>query len=34
MVWFLRRVPYIWLFFTTVIIAAVLHSIYKSGGFN
>ncbi len=32
--WFLKRVPYIWLFLTTVIIAAVLHSIYKSGGFN
>jgi hypothetical protein len=34
MAWFLKRVPYIWLFLTTVIIAAVPHSIYKSGGFN
>jgi hypothetical protein len=32
--WFLQRVPLIWLFLTVVIIAAVLHSVYKSGGFN
>jgi hypothetical protein len=32
--WFLQRVPLIWLFLTAAIIAAVLHSIYKSGGFN
>jgi hypothetical protein len=34
MAWFLKSVPYIWLFFTTVIIVGVLHSIYKSGSFN
>jgi hypothetical protein len=32
--WFLKRVPYIWLLLTLVVIAAVLHSIYESGGFN
>jgi hypothetical protein len=32
--WFLERVPLIWLLLTVVTIAAVLHSIYKSGGFN
>jgi len=32
--WFLKQVPLIWLFLTAAIIAAVLHSIYKSGGFN
>ncbi|MGA8221875.1 MAG: hypothetical protein WB780_09510 [Candidatus Acidiferrales bacterium] len=34
MYWFLKRVPLIWLFFTAVIIAAVLYSIYQSGGMN
>jgi len=32
--WFLQRVPIIWLFLTLVIIAAVLHSTYQSGGFQ
>jgi hypothetical protein len=32
--WFLHRVPLMWLFLTAAIIAAVLHSIYKSGGFH
>jgi hypothetical protein len=32
--WFLQRVPIIWLVLTLVIIAAVLHSIYESGGFH
>jgi hypothetical protein len=31
--WFLKRVPVIWMFLTVVIIAAVLHSVYESGGF-
>jgi hypothetical protein len=34
LIWFLQRVPIIWLFLTLVIIAAVLHSIYQSGGFQ
>ena len=34
MQWFLRQVPRLWLFFTVVIIAAVLHSIYQSSGMN
>jgi hypothetical protein len=32
--WFLQRVAVVWLFLTLVIIAAVLHSIYISGGFR
>jgi hypothetical protein len=32
--WFLKRVFLIWLFWTAVIIAAVLQMIHKSGGFN
>jgi len=32
--WFLDRVLIIWLFLTLVIISAVLHSIYQSGGFH
>jgi hypothetical protein len=32
--WFVRQVPLLWLFFTTVIIAAVLYSIYQSRGMN
>jgi len=32
--WFLHRVPLVWLFLTAAIIAAVLHSIYKSGGLH
>jgi len=32
--WFLQHVSIIWLFLTLVIIAAVLHSIYQSGGFQ
>jgi hypothetical protein len=31
--WFLKRVPAIWMFLTAVLIAAVLHSVYESGGF-
>jgi hypothetical protein len=34
MQWFLRQVPRLWLFFTVVIIAAVLYSIYQSKGMN
>jgi hypothetical protein len=32
--WFLKRLPFVWLILTLVIIAAVLHSVYESGGFN
>ena len=32
--WFLRQVPLLWLLFTVVIIAAVVYSIYQSGGMN
>jgi hypothetical protein len=32
--WFLRQVPLLWLFFSVVIIAAVLYSIYQSRGMN
>ena len=34
MYWFLKQVPLVWLFLTVVIIAAVLYSIYRSGGMN
>jgi hypothetical protein len=34
MAWFLRYVPLAWLSLSFVIIAAVLHSIYVSGGFH
>jgi len=34
MAWFLKRVPLIWLLLTSIIIAAVLYSAYKSGGLN
>jgi hypothetical protein len=34
MPWFLRYVSLAWLSLTLIIIAAVLHSIYESGGFN
>jgi hypothetical protein len=32
--WFLKRVFVVWLLLTLVIIAAVLHMIHTSGGFN
>ena len=34
MSWFLQRVVIVWLVLTLIIIAAVLHSIHQSGGFN
>jgi hypothetical protein len=34
MAWFVKQIPAVWLFFTVVIIAAVLYSIYQSKGMN
>jgi hypothetical protein len=34
MPWFLKQLPLVWLFFTAVIIAAVLYSIYQAQGMN
>ena len=34
MQWFFRQVPRLWLFFTVVIIVAVLYSIYQAKGMN
>jgi hypothetical protein len=32
--WFFRQVPLLWLFFTAVIIAAVLYSIFQAREMN
>jgi len=32
--WFLKRVGLVWLVLTAIMVAAVLHSIHASGGFN
>ena len=32
--WFLKRAALVWLILTTIVIAAVLHSIFHSGGFR
>jgi len=32
--WFLKRIGLIWLILTSAMIAAVLHSIFQSGGFR
>lgn len=32
--WFLKRVGLVWLVLTAIVVAAVLHSIHASGGFN
>jgi hypothetical protein len=34
MQWFLKQLPLVWLFFTAVIIAAVLYSIYQARAMN
>jgi len=34
MQWILKQIPLVWLFFTVVIIAAVLYSIYQSRAMN